>query len=72
MTWRDAERRWHDTDVAYCDVCGNLIIRRYWEFTTPDGSVLRACREEDEELHARLRRFAPRIEAARATWGSEP
>lgn len=68
MTWHTLETSWHDTDVVYCDVCGSLIIHRYWSFTAPDGTVLRACREDDEELYAALRRHAPAIEAARQAW----
>lgn len=68
MTWQELETSWHDTDVVHCDVCGNLIIRRYWSFTTTDGRQLRACREDDERLFERLRGHAPDIEAARRAW----
>lgn len=54
MGWRELEKPWHDTTVDYCDVCGNLLIRAYWEFRGADGKLLRACREDDEQLLARL------------------
>jgi hypothetical protein len=53
MAWRELGKPWHDTTVDYCDVCGNLLIRRYWEFSA-DGTTLRACREDDERLLALL------------------
>ena len=55
MAWLELPKTWHDTNVEYCDVCGNLLIRRAWVFESPDGRTLRACRESDERLHARLR-----------------
>jgi hypothetical protein len=67
MAWVDISKTWHDTNVDYCDVCGNLLIRRAWEFTGADGTTLRACREDDERLHRLLREYAPAIEEARAT-----
>jgi hypothetical protein len=68
MGWQKLEKPWHDTNVEYCDVCGNLLIDRAWVFTGPDGSTLRACRESDEPLHARLRGFEPRIAEARQAY----
>jgi hypothetical protein len=65
MVWRELGKTWHDTTVDYCDVCGNLLIRRYWEFAGADGSTVRACREDDERLYHRLRQLAPSIEEAR-------
>lgn len=56
MTWVDLVKSWHDTSVDVCDVCGNLLIRRYWEFATADGLVLRACRQDDEQLYSWLAR----------------
>jgi hypothetical protein len=70
MAWEPIDKTWHDTTVDHCDVCGNLLIRRAWVFTTPDGRRLRACREDDEQLHARLQRYAPQVDAARAHWAS--
>lgn len=57
MTWRDLDKSWHDVTVDYCEVCGNLLIRQYWEFQVEQGGeqvLLRACREEDEPLYAKL------------------
>ncbi len=57
MTWRDLDKSWHDVTVDYCDVCGNLLIRQYWEFQVEQAGkavVLRCCREEDERLYVRL------------------
>jgi hypothetical protein len=62
MAWRELNKTWHDTTVDYCDVCGNLLIRRYWGFEGVDGEGLRACREDDERLYHTLRRY--RAEAA--------
>ena len=68
MAWIEISKTWHDTNVEYCDVCGNLLIRRAWVFTAEDGQTLRACREDDEGLHAKLSRFGPRIEEARGRY----
>jgi hypothetical protein len=68
MSWEATARTWHDTDVDYCDVCGNLLIQRYWSFQGEDGTPLRACREDDVRLYHRLRAAAPRVAEARATW----
>ena len=56
MPWVELVKSWHDTSVDACDVCGNLLINSYWEFDTADGATMRACREDDEELHAWLAR----------------
>lgn len=71
MAWQELGKTWHDTNVEYCDVCGNLLIRRAWLFTAPDGRTLRACREDDERLHATLISFEPAIEAARKTYDEQ-
>jgi hypothetical protein len=68
MAWTELGKTWHDTNVEYCDVCGNLLIRRAWVFETPDGLTLRACRESDERLHARLVELGPAIEDARRSY----
>lgn len=65
MTWHDLKKNWHDTTVDYCDVCGNLLIARYWSFTEPDGDGLRRCCDEScERVFHRLRRLE---ESARGT-----
>lgn len=56
MSWIELHKPWHDTSVDYCDVCGNLLIHNYWKFDS-EGETLRACREDDERLWARLERF---------------
>lgn len=56
MAWQALEKPWHDVSVEYCEVCGTLLIQRYWTFTAPDGAVVRACSEECEALAQRLRR----------------
>lgn len=71
MTWQRLEKTWHDTNVDYCDVCGNLIIQRAWVFQGADGEAVRGCREEDEQLYATLRAYAPRIDDARRTYESQ-
>jgi hypothetical protein len=71
MAWQELNKPWHDTNVDYCDVCGNLIIDRAWVFTAPDGSTQRACREDDERLYATLREYVPAIEEARAAYEHE-
>jgi len=68
MSWIGIEKTWHDTNVDYCDVCGNLLIRRAWEFTAADGRTLRACREDDERLHAVLAEYGTQVETARTSW----
>ena len=65
MTWLELPKTWHDTNVEYCDVCGNLLIERAWVFDGADGKPVRACREDDERLDATLRTYAPRIDGAR-------
>ena len=70
MAWIAVEKTWHDTTVDHCDVCGNLLIRRAWAFTTPDGRELRACREDDVRLYHLLARYAPQVEEAKARWAA--
>lgn len=56
MSWVELRKPWHDTSVDYCDVCGNLLIHEYWEFKA-GAETMRACREDDEQLWARLEIF---------------
>jgi len=65
VTWQALDKTWHDTTVEYCDVCGNLLIKRAWVFGGADGEQIRACREDDERLYALLRTYTPRIDEAR-------
>lgn len=57
MVWVQLVKSWHDTSVDVCDVCGNLLIRRYWEFTSGGGARMRACSEDDEALHSWLAQY---------------
>ena len=58
MAWHELNKNWHDTTVDYCDVCGNLLIARYWSFGEPDGGETRRCCDETcERLFYRLRRL---------------
>lgn len=73
MPWRDLDKTWHDTTVDYCDVCGSLLIRRFWAFSGADGETLRACREDDERLYRKLRDYRTRTEwHGRAPARAEP
>lgn len=58
MTWSDLTKPWHDTNVDYCDVCGNLLINRYWVFVGDEPQrELRCCDERCERLFFRLSEF---------------
>ncbi len=61
MTWVERHEPWHRTEVAYCEVTGQLLPRRYWSFEV-DGRELKARDEKAEELYRRYvlpRRPAP-------------
>lgn len=49
MTWQSIDKSWHDTGVDYCDVCGNLLVRRVFIFSR-GSKTWRACREDDTRL----------------------
>jgi hypothetical protein len=68
MAWQPIVKAWHDTGVDYCDVCGNLLVRRYWAFSA-DGRDFRACREDDERLYARLKRAREQEGGRRPQYG---
>lgn len=58
MVWVDLIVPWHNTDVNYCDVTGNLIVGKYWEFTDKkDSAVYRVTDPSIEELHYKLTKF---------------
>lgn len=40
MRWIERDEPWHRTQVDYCEVTGQLLPRRYWQFTH-DGVVYR-------------------------------
>jgi hypothetical protein len=56
VPWERVQKPWHDISVEYCEVCGNLLIHRFWRFAPEPGVEIRACSEECEPLYARLRR----------------
>jgi hypothetical protein len=56
VAWQKLNKTWQDTTVDYCDVCGNLLIVRYWSFTDEQGREFRSCDPSCERLLARLRR----------------
>jgi hypothetical protein len=55
VVWKQLDKTWHDTTVEYCDVCGNLLIKRYWSFEDESGRETRCCSEVCEDLYSRLR-----------------
>jgi hypothetical protein len=50
MTWREIERRWHDTGVQNCTLCGRLIPRRVW-IVEIDGAEFAFCSVDCEGLY---------------------
>lgn len=50
MTWVERRVPWHRTEVAYCEVTGQLLPNRYWEFEA-DGRVVRARDPHCEYLY---------------------
>ena len=52
MPWVEREEPWHRTEVAYCEVTGQLLPRRYWLFEV-DGRELKARDPHAEELYRR-------------------
>lgn len=52
MAWIDRDEPWHRTQVDYCDVTGQLLPRRYWQFTW-DGVAYRVRDPGCEELFRR-------------------
>lgn len=63
MSWVTRDEAWHRTQVAYCDVTGQLLPRRYWEFEA-GGQVLRSRDPHCEELYWRYL-SGPPAESAR-------
>jgi hypothetical protein len=55
MSWVERDISWHRTDVAYCEVTGQLLPPRYWRFED-DGRVIRARDPHCEELYRRYLR----------------
>jgi hypothetical protein len=48
--WVEPNRRWNDTNVTYCQVCGRLIPRRSWVFDGGKGDIS-ACSPDCEDLY---------------------
>tara|TARA_B100001123_G_C15284484_1_gene1015147 strand:+ start:1045 stop:1275 length:231 start_codon:yes stop_codon:yes gene_type:complete len=58
MAWIDLKVPWHNTDVNYCDVTGNLVVGKCWEFSDKEtGEVFRVTDESVEELYYKLKKF---------------
>jgi hypothetical protein len=49
MPWVERNEPWHRIEVAYCDVTGQLLPRRYWSFEH-EGREIRAHDPHCEEL----------------------
>ena len=52
MSWVVRDLPWHRTEVAYCEVNGQLLPARYWQFEA-DGRLIRARDPHCEELYRR-------------------
>ncbi len=63
MAWVERVVAWHDLEVEYCEVTGQLLPRRYWSFEV-DGRVLKAAHPRYERLY--VEHVLPREAAARA------
>ena len=50
MSWIELERRWHDTGVTNCDLCGRLIPRRVWVVDVA-GRQVRFCSQGCEQIY---------------------
>jgi hypothetical protein len=60
MPWKPLAKSWHDRTVDYCDVCGNILIRQYWESPDVADKPLRSYNPDCESLYSRLRRARER------------
>jgi hypothetical protein len=63
MPWVVREEPWYGIDVQYCEVTGQLLPRRYWEFEH-DGRVVRA---RDPRAEALFREYVLGAGAQRVT-----
>ena len=69
MAWLELRKTWHDTNVDYCDVCGNLLIRRDWVFEAPDGPHAASLpRERRAAARAAARSSVPRSRTPEAQY----
>jgi hypothetical protein len=48
--WVEREEPWYGSEVAYCEVTGQLLPRRYWRFEH-DGREIAARDPHAEELY---------------------
>src|SRR5205823_319326 len=49
VPWAVREEAWYRIEVQYCEVTGQLLPRRYWEFEY-EGRVIKACDPRCEAL----------------------
>ena len=49
MGWVERDEPWYRIEVDYCEVTGQLLPRRHWEFEH-DGSVIKARDPHCEDL----------------------
>lgn len=52
MPWIEREIPWNQLTVEYCDVTGQLLPRRYWQFEA-DGREWRVADPRHEQLYWR-------------------
>ena len=50
MSWIELERRWHDTGVTNCGLCGRLVPRRLW-IADVAGQQVGFCSLECEQVY---------------------
>ena len=50
MAWVERREPWYRVEVEYCEVTGQLLPRRYWEFED-DGRLIKARDPHCEELY---------------------
>lgn len=50
MSWIDISRKWHDTGVTNCNLCGRLIPRRLWVVDVA-GTAVGFCGADCERLY---------------------
>jgi len=50
MAWVERTEPWYRIEVQYCEVTGQLLPRRYWEFEH-NGRVIRARDPHSEALY---------------------
>jgi hypothetical protein len=63
MSWVVREPSWHQTQVAYCEVTGQLLPPRYWRFED-EGRVIAARDPHCEEVYRRYLSPAAKRERA--------